>query len=37
VCPLDDDGCQIGARGQTAAWLLFVPVIGLLVVRRRRR
>ena len=39
VCPTceDDDGCQIGARGHGSAWLVLVPAIGLLVVRRRRR
>jgi hypothetical protein len=39
VCPTceDDDGCQIGARGHGFAWLVLVPAIGLLVVRRRRR
>jgi hypothetical protein len=39
VCPTceDDDGCQIGAGGHGFAWLVLVPAIGLLVVRRRRR
>jgi hypothetical protein len=39
VCPTcdDDDGCQIGASGHGAAWLLLIPAIGLLVVRRRLR
>jgi hypothetical protein len=36
-CPEDDDGCQITAPGNTPAWLLLVPAIGLLVVRRKRR
>jgi len=36
-CPEDDDGCQISAPGNTPAWLLLIPAIGLLVVRRRRR
>ena len=39
TCPTceDDDGCQIGARGHGGAWLLLIPAIGLLVVRRRSR
>jgi hypothetical protein len=37
ACPEDDDGCQIGVQGHTAAWLLLIPAIGLLAVRRRRR
>jgi hypothetical protein len=36
-CPEDDDGCQISAPGNTPAWLLLIPAIGLLVVRRKRR
>jgi MYXO-CTERM domain-containing protein len=37
TCQNDDDGCQIGAAGHSSAWLLLIPAIGLLVVRRRRR
>jgi MYXO-CTERM domain-containing protein len=39
VCPSceDDDSCQIGAQGHASGWLLLIPAIGLLVVRRRRR
>jgi MYXO-CTERM domain-containing protein len=38
VCPTceDDDGCQIGASGHGPAWLLLIPAIGLLAMRRRR-
>jgi len=39
ACPTceDDDGCQIGATGHSSAWLLLVPAVGLLALRRRRR
>jgi len=36
TCPEDDDGCQIGASGHGPAWLLLIPAIGLLAMRRRR-
>jgi MYXO-CTERM domain-containing protein len=38
-CPSceDDDGCQIGVAGQGSAWLLLIPAMALLAVRRRRR
>jgi hypothetical protein len=32
----DDDGCQIGALGgHSGAWLLLMPAVGLLAMRRR--
>ena len=34
----DEDGCQIGTRANAGAgWLLLVPAVGLLVLRRKRR
>jgi MYXO-CTERM domain-containing protein len=38
-CPScdDDDGCQIGVAGQGSAWLLLIPAVALLAVKRRRR
>jgi MYXO-CTERM domain-containing protein len=37
--PFDDDGgCQINAAGSSSAgWLLLIPAVGLLVMRRKRR
>ena len=32
----DSDGCQIGTLGGGSAWLLLIPAIGLLAVRRRK-
>ncbi|HEX7406570.1 MAG TPA: hypothetical protein VF515_02855 [Candidatus Binatia bacterium] len=34
---LDSDGCQISTVGGSASWLLLIPAVGLLVVRRRHR
>jgi len=35
---VDDDGCQIVAPGQTGTgWLLLIPLVGLLWLRRRSR
>ena len=35
---VDEDGCQIGITGSSsAAWLLLIPAVGLLVMRRRSR
>ncbi len=33
----DNDGCQIGTTGGGSTWLLLIPAVGLLVMRRRRR
>lgn len=34
----DEDGCQIGAiGGHSGAWLLFIPAVGLLAMRRRQQ
>ena len=39
AAPFDDDGgCNISATGHSnAGWLVLIPAIGLLVMRRRRR
>jgi hypothetical protein len=38
-CPTceDNDSCQISANGHGYAWVLLIPAVGLLVMRRRRR
>jgi len=34
----DDDGCQIATRSHgSVAWMLLIPAVGLLVLRRRSR
>jgi MYXO-CTERM domain-containing protein len=34
----DEGGCQIGAASHSSSgWLLLIPTVGLLVLRRRRR
>jgi hypothetical protein len=34
----DEDGCQIGAiGGHSGAWLLLIPAVGLLAMRRRQQ
>ena len=39
ACPTceDNDSCQIGVAGHGVAWLLLIPAVGLLVLRRRSR
>lgn len=34
----DDDGCQISTKGSTSnAWMLLIPTLGLLILRRNRK
>jgi MYXO-CTERM domain-containing protein len=33
----DDDGCQISTAGGGSGWLLLIPAVALLVLRRRHR
>ncbi len=33
----DDDGCAIAANGNSRGWMLLIPALGLVALRRRRR